>query len=224
MTSQSSFKRLVRRRMDKTGESYMAARAALLAAAPAEPAQEAAPPVLATSDARIRERTGRGWEAWFDTLDAWGGAGQGHRELARRVAAELGVDPLAWAAQAVTTSYERARGGRAVGQHEDGFAVTATKTVGVPVEELFAAFAEPALRERWLPGVELRPRTATPPRRAHFDWQDGPSRVHVVLAAKDDGRSTASIEHARLADGAEAERMRAFWRERVAVLKAELER
>ena len=66
MTEHKSFKRLVRARMEKTGESYTAARAMLLRAD--EPA--AAPALkLATSDERIRERTGRGWEQWFAILD-----------------------------------------------------------------------------------------------------------------------------------------------------------
>ena len=51
MTAHKSFKRLVRTRMDKTGESYTAARAALLGPKPAGAT------VLATSDATIRERT-----------------------------------------------------------------------------------------------------------------------------------------------------------------------
>ena len=40
------------------------------------------------------------------------------------------------------SSYERARGLRAPGEHADGFAVTASKTVGVPVERLFDAFVD----------------------------------------------------------------------------------
>ena len=161
MTRQKSFKRLVRARMAKTGERYTAARAMLLAA---EESSTAEGPPLATSDARIRERTGRGWEEWFDQLDEWGMAELSHREIARRVAAELGIDPLAWNAQAITMSYERARGMRAVGERAEGFAVTAQKTVSVPVERLFDAFADDASRVRWLPGHELRVRTATRPR------------------------------------------------------------
>jgi hypothetical protein len=109
-------------------------------------------------------------EAWFDALDAWGATERPHREISRWVAEQLGVHPLAWPAQAVTASFERARRGRVVGQREDGFAVTASKTVDVPVERLFDAFADPALRATWLPDPELRPRRATRPRSAHFDW------------------------------------------------------
>jgi hypothetical protein len=64
--------------------------------------------VLATSEEAIRERTGRGWEEWFDLLDEWGAPGHSHREIARWVAEQQGIAPLAWNAQAVTSSYERA--------------------------------------------------------------------------------------------------------------------
>ena len=221
MTRQSSFKRLVRARMEKTGASYTAARASLLTAE--EQPRAAGAPVLATSDDAIRERTGRGWEEWFDALDAWGATERPHREVARWVAAELSIEPLAWAAQAVTVSYERARGGRAVGERADGFAVTAARTVAVPVERLYEAFVDASRRARWLPDDELRERTATAPRSARFDWGDGATRVTVTFEPKGEGRSTATLEHARLADGEQAERMKAFWRGHLTTLKAQLE-
>ena len=220
MTRHRSFKRLVRARIEKTGESYTAARASLLAAA--EP--QAAQPVLATSDEAIRERTGRGWEEWFDLLDEWGAADREHREVSKHVADLLGIDPLAWNAQAITKSYERARLGHEVGQRTDGFAVTASKTVAVPVERLFDAFADESARAEWLPDGELSERTSTRPRSARYDWGEDGTRVHVGFAAKDEGRSTINLEHRRLADAEEAERMKAYWRERVAALKEVLER
>ena len=207
MTRQRSFKRLVRTRMEKTGESYTAARAVLLA-----PPEDTATPVLATPDATIRERTGRGWEEWFDALDAWGAADRTHREIARWVAGELEIHPLAWNAQAVTMSYERARRGRAVGQRADGFAVTASRTVAVPIERLYDAFMDAS---------ELEVRTATPPRSARLNWGDG--RVAVTFDEPRAGRSRASVEHSRLRDASEAERMKAWWREHLLALKARLE-
>jgi hypothetical protein len=222
MTTQRSFKRLVRARMEKTGESYTAARLILLMAD--EPKPSTARPALATSDAEIRRRTGRGWEEWFDLLDDWGAADRTHREIARWVAEQQGVVPLAWNAQAVAGSYERVRGLRVVGEHPDGFAVTASKTVAVPVDRLYDAFVDAALRGSWLPDGDLRERTATKPKSARFDWGDGPSRVHVTFAAKGDAKSTAALEHRRLADAQEAERMKAYWRDRVASLKEVLER
>jgi len=208
MTRQKSFKRLVRARMEKTGESYTAARAMLLGS-------QSPTPALATSDAAIRERTGRGWEEWFDLLDDWGAAERSHRDIARWVAEQLGVVPLEWGAQAITMSYERARGGRAVGQHADGFAVTASKTVAVPVERLYDAF--PSL------SAQLHERTATRPRSARFDWGDDGTRVTVTFVAREDAKSLVAVQHSRLAGADDADRMKTWWREQLTALKSRLE-
>ena len=212
MTKQRSFKRLVRTRMEKTGESYTAARAMLLNAQEDDPK-----PVLATSDEAIRERTGRGWEEWFDALDEWGAADRTRREIARWVAEQQGgIHPLAWNAQAVAHSYQRARGLREVGEHADGYTVTASKTVAVGVERLYDAFLADAQR------IGLRERTVTRPKSARFDWTEGESRVHATFDAKSEAKSTVSVSHARLADAAERERMKTWWRERLTALGGEL--
>jgi len=222
MTAQRSFKHLVRTRMQKTGESYTAARLTLLSP-PSEPdpAEEA---VLVTSDAKIRQRTGRGWEERVDLLDEWGAPERTHREIARWVAEQQGVEPLAWNAQAVVGSYERARRGRAVGEFPDGFRVTASRTVGVPVERLYASFLESVERDRWLPDGKLRKRTATKPKSARFDWGAYGQRVHVTFADKGPEKSTVTLSHERLADAHERDRIKAYWRDRTAALKQELER
>jgi hypothetical protein len=220
MTEHRSFKRLVRARMEKTGESYTAARANLLSA---EEPNRTDGSALATSDKAIRQRTGRGWEEWFELLDEWGAANRTHREIARWVAAKQGVEPLAWNAQAVAGSYELARGLRIVGEKSDGFAITASKTVAVAVERLYDAFVDESVRKLWLPDGELRERTATKPKSARFDWGDSQTRVNVTFLAKAEAKSTAALEHRRLADAGEAERMKAYWRQRVAALKDVLE-
>jgi uncharacterized protein YndB with AHSA1/START domain len=217
MTRQRSFKRLVRARMEKTGESYASARASLLAAD--GKAKDGV--TLTMSDEAIRTRTGRGWEEWFDLLDEWGAAERTHTEIARWVASEQGVD--GWSSQSVTVSYERARVGRALGEHADGFSISASKTVAVPVERLYEAFVNGAKRRRWLPDGKLRVRTSIEPRSARFDWADGTTRVNVGFTAKGPGKSQVALEHSRLADPTEADRMKAYWRDRVATLKDQLE-
>ncbi len=220
MTEHKSFKRLVRARMEKTGESYTSARAKLLRAA--DPAGFDGVK-LSTSDETIRQRTGRGWEEWFELLDEWGAPGRPHRETARWLAEQQGLHPLAWNVQAVAGSYERARGLRAVGEKDDGFVVTVSRTVAVPVERLYEAFVSGALRAEWLPDGRLRERTATRPKSARFDWGDDDTRVNVTFLVKDSARSTAALEHRRLADANQADRMKAYWRERLLALKATLE-
>lgn len=221
MTRQRSFKRLVRARMGTTGESYTTARTMLLAAVDVAAGDDKPP--LATSDEAIRGRTGRGWEEWFDLLDGWGADAQPHKAIAGRVADKLGIHPLAWNAQAITVSYERARGLRVVGQRATGFAVTASKTIAVPMDRLYDAFVNDSQRRRWLPDGRLRQRTGTKPATARFDWADSKSRVNVYFEAKGEAKSTATVEHARLGDAEEAERMKAYWRTALRALKSQIE-
>ena len=108
MTRQKSFKRLVRARMEKTGESYTAARASLLAAE--EP--------TATDGAGARDvgrgdpRAGPGAAGRSGSTCSTSGARPSDRTARSRAGSpsEQGIEPLAWDAQAVTVSYERARG------------------------------------------------------------------------------------------------------------------
>jgi uncharacterized protein YndB with AHSA1/START domain len=219
MTRQSSFKRLVRARMEKTGERYAAARAALLAA---EEPQASSGATLTVSEEAIRRRTGRGWEEWFGLLDEWGAVERPHNEIATWLREVQGID--GWSSQAVTVSYERARGLRAVGQRPGGgFSATASKTVAVPVERLFDAFVGEEERRQWLLDGDLRERTATRPRSARYDWEDGRTRLIAGFETKGPAKSTVAIEHERLENGEEAERMKTYWRERLAALKELLE-
>jgi hypothetical protein len=220
MTKQRSFKRRVRERMAKTGESYTAARRALVAKGerPEERATSFEPTV---AEETVVKATGRGWEQWFELLDGWGALSKSHGEVAGWVAAEHGVS--GWWSQAITVTYERARGLRAPGQRADGWSVTASKTVAVPVGRLFEAFEDEATRERWLPGAELRLRTANPPRTARYDWEDGSTRVIVSFEEMTEDKSRIALEHERLPDADAAEEMKTWWRERVAALKQLLE-
>jgi hypothetical protein len=220
MTKQRTFKRRVRERMAKTGESYTAARRMLIANGdrPESAAVEFKPPV---ADERMIEATGRGWQAWFEILDGWNATSHNHTEIARWLMDEHDVP--GWYSQSLTVGYEQARGLRAPGQRPDGFAVGATRTVAVPVERLFDAFNDEALRERWLPGADLRVRTATAPRTARYDWEDGSTRVIVGFDAAGDAKSRVALSHERLPDADTAEEMKSWWRQRLTELKARLE-
>lgn len=221
MTEQRSFKRIVRDRMEKTGESYTAARTRLLAG-PGDGGPASVPEaVMPVAETRLRERTGRGWEDWFDLLDGWGAGERNHTEIALHLREKRDVE--GWWSQAITVAYERARGRRAVGEHADGFSVTAQKTVNVGVEQLFDVFMDEASRGQWLADGQLSLRTATRPKSARFDWGDGSTRVIVDFEDKGKAKSTVALAHERLRDAVEAERIKAMWRGALSTLKGELE-
>jgi hypothetical protein len=219
MTTQQSFKRRIRARMEKTGESYTAARAQLLP----DPEPETVPgyePRMA--DEKVQAATGRVWADWFALLDEWGAVDRAHPEIATWLNAEHGVP--GWWAQTVTVEYERARGLRPFRGDRDGtHNVSASKTIAAPVDELFDAWTDPDRRVRWLGDVELRERTSRPPRTARYDWEDGSTRVIVGFEAIGEAKSRVALSHERLPDEDEAVRLKAFWRERLAELKRQLE-
>lgn len=174
------------------------------------------------SNEKLVEATGRNWDEWLELLDRAGAIKRTHTEIARWLTEEQGV--AGWWAQSITVGYERARGLREPGQRADGWSVTASKTIEVPVEKVFAAFEKESIRDEWLPEAELHLRTATAPVSARYDWGDGSTRLIVSFESLEPARSRVALEHERLPDSEVAERMKIWWRERVGVLKDLLEK
>jgi uncharacterized protein YndB with AHSA1/START domain len=96
--------------------------------------------------------------------------------------------------------------------------------LAVPVQRLYEAVVSEDVRATWLPDGRLSERTATRPKSARFDWAEGPTRVNVTFLARGEAKSTVAVEHRRLADAGEADRMKSYWRERLSVLGSALER
>jgi hypothetical protein len=223
MTERRSFKRHVRERMSKTGESYTAARSAVsrkrernLAAR-----ERLAQAEEIVAEERLREHTGKGWDQWFAILDRWGARKRKHPEIARFLMEERGVP--GWYAQSITVGYERARGMRLKHQQGSGFSVSASKTIAVPLDDLYEAVVDDAKRRRWLPEATVSLRTSQPGRSARYDWEDGSTRVIFSFDPKGPSKSTVHVEHAKLPDADDAETMKAMWRERLVGLKELLE-
>ena len=139
MPTDKDFKRLVRGRMQKTGESYTTARAHLRKEksprALALPTSADYAKLAGKSDAIIKEKTGCGWERWVKALDRAKAHTWSHREIARYVSEKYKIP--GWWAQTVTVGYERIKGLRAIGQRRDGsFAASKSRTLPVPLSRL----------------------------------------------------------------------------------------
>jgi hypothetical protein len=226
MPTDKDFKRLVRGRMQKTGESYTSARAHLrrqTPAAGAAPSTRPAPTpadyarLAGRSDAILKEKTGCTWERWVKALDHKKAYTWPHREIAQYVNEKYKVP--GWWAQTVTVGYERIKGLRAVGQRRDGsFEANKSKTFPVPLGRLYAAFHNARMRARWLPGVDLTVRTATRAKSMRITWPDQTSVV-VGFEGKGPRKSLVAVQHGKLADRTSATRMKEYWSERLGALE-----
>ena len=226
MPANKDFKRLVRGRMQKTGESYTAARAHLLKQKPAStaaarpstvrPAAVDYAKLAGRSDAIIKERTGCTWERWVKALDYAQAYTWTHREIAQHVHEKYNVP--GWWAQTVTVGYERIKGLRAVGQRRDGsFEANKSRTFSVPLVRLYRAFHDARTRAQWLPGVDLTVRTATRGKSMRITWPDRTS-VAVGFSGRGQGKSQVAVQHEKLADRAAQLRMKQYWAERLDAL------
>jgi hypothetical protein len=232
MPANKDFKRLVRARMRKTGESYTAARLQVLNRKPStlhrEPATVPAAVVASTnyaalagmSDEAVKAKTGCTWERWVTALDYYGAHAWSHRAIADFVHEKYKVP--SWWTQTVTVGYERIKGLRDRGQQRDGrYEATKSKVFGVPLGRLYRAFADKRTRSRWLPAVNFTVRTATINKSMRITWADGTS-VELGFMAKGDAKAQVQIQHRRLADKAGAAKMKQFWEERLAALEEQL--
>jgi len=214
MTSNKDFKRLVRARMQKTGEAYTTARSNVLKKPRKKPAIDYAG-LAGMSDSVIREKTGCNWERWVKALDSDGADKMPHGEIAALVKKTYKVGD--WWSQTVTVGYERIKGLRAKGQRRDGsYEASKSRTFDVPVKTLFEAWADGVTRRRWLTGAAVRIRTATEPKSIRLDWND--SIVAVGFAPKGSSRSSVAVQHTKLPDRETANELKEYWAARLDAL------
>lgn len=224
MTVNKDFKRLVRSRMTKTGESYTSARSHLTL----EPsikfveAKTDFAKLAGMSDEKVKNATGCTWEKWVWAFDKVGAHEWDHRAIVE-YAHEKYQTPDWWA-QMVVVGYERIKGLRNIGQRRGGsYETTKSKTIATPLATLYRAFNDKRSRSRWLPGVNLVIRSATPGKYMHITWPDG-TNVDVNFMAKGPGKSVVAVAHTRLKNKADADARKEFWGERLTALAGILEK
>jgi hypothetical protein len=217
MPKQKDLKRLVRSRMQKTGESYTAARVHVTRTKKAPAKTPAEFETLAgIKDATILAKSGKAWVEWVRILDAIDGANLAHRDIASFVHDEHGVD--GWWSQSVTVGYERIKGLREIGQRRSGaYEASKSKTLPVRAAVAFDAFVNVRTRKKWLADVAFTVRKATPSKSVRITWPDG-TDVMVWITPKGEKCSVA-VQHTKLASRAAQTSYKAYWAEKLAALE-----
>jgi hypothetical protein len=222
MPANKDFKRLVRGRMQKTGEAYTTARAHLLrtrspsATSPRPPAPPDYARLGGKSDAVLKEKTGCTWERWVNALDRVKAHTWPHPKIAKYVHEKYKIP--GWWAQTVTVGYERIKGLRAVGQRRDGsFEANKSKTFAVPLGRLYHAFSDARTRSRWLPESEVTIRGATREKSMRMIWPDH-TAVEIWFVPKSREKSQVALAHRKLPDRTAVDRAKQYWAERLNVL------
>src|SRR3972149_4551619 len=124
--------------------------------------------VAGIGDDAVEAATGKNWKQWLVLLDKAGAKNKTHKEIVAVVRDRHGIGP--WWQQMVTVAYEQARGLRQKHERPQGFQISRSKTVAVPVSKLYAAWKDAKLRGRWLADGPLVVRKATPNRALRITW------------------------------------------------------
>ena len=161
----------------------------------------------------IAKATGKAPEEWNSILDSAGAQDLTHKEIATMLREEHGVS--AWWSQHVTVDYERARGMRERHQTTRGYQVSVSKTLPVPLSELYAAFTDTQNRGQWLPEAPITIRKDTPEKTTRATWTDGDgaeTSVDISYYASGDTKSRITVMQSKLADSEDVEARRAYWK------------
>ena len=161
-----------------------------------------------SSDA-VKAKTGKGWDEWFGVLDKAGAAQMPHQQIAALLHDKHGVP--AWWTQMVTVGYEQVRGQRSLHQKPDGFEASASKTFSVPVAELFRRFDDAGLRAKWLGKEKLTVRKSTEAKSMRVTWGDG-TNLEIYFWPKGESKSSVQLQHNKLADEADVQSRKVFWK------------
>ena len=169
------------------------------------------------SDAAVQERTGRVWQEWFTILDQAGAKEMSHKEIAHYLAIKRGVS--GWWSQMVANTYEQERGMREKHQMPQGYQISVSRTLEVPVSTLYRSWSDDRIRQRWLSGECITIRKATPNRSMRITWTDAKTSLEVNFYGKGDARSQVVVQHSKLASSDDGERMKSYWKEALDRLK-----
>jgi uncharacterized protein YndB with AHSA1/START domain len=176
----------------------------------------------AISEKSIALRTGKSWAQWFRILDSAGAKDLDHKQIVSVLKSRYRLSP--WWQQMVSVEYERERGLREKHQTTSGFRAQVSRTIGAPLEHAFDARQDGTLRRSWLDASGLVIRSSTPGKSLYIAWNNGSTNVEVRFTSKSSDKSSVTVEHSRLANAQESERLREFWASALGRLKDLLEK
>ncbi len=176
------------------------------------------------TDKLVAEKTGKTIEAWFTILDKKGAKKMTHVDIFGLISNTEGLKPLGeWNHNLLATTYEWNRGLKERGQKEDGFEISVSKTIAVPINILYNTWIEDKLRNKWLK-EKITIRKATANKSARITWCDNETSLSVDFYPKGENKSQVVVQHLKIRDAKKAAAFKIFWGKNLDELKTFLEK
>jgi len=175
------------------------------------------------TDGLVVELTGENLEHWFNWLDQQGAQKLSHAEIFALLSLHQPLQSLGqWNQNLLTTTYEWERGLKQRGQRENGFEISVSKTVNVPISSLYRAFINEEHRKRWLK-ENIHIRKTTENKSARVTWSDNETSLSIDFYTKGETKAQIVVQHHKISQFALAEGLKKFWAEKLESLKSLLE-
>lgn len=170
------------------------------------------------SDQAVLEKTGKVWIDWFKIIDQTGGPELNHKEIVAFLKTSYRLSP--WWQQIITVTYEQQTGRREKHQKSDGFQISKSKTVNQPLMRLLEAWVSADLRHQWLENASVTIRRTNQDKFLRMNWVDGKTTVEVQFHPKDKMKTQLTVQHSKIDNLEEAERLKQYWQQQLNHLEA----
>jgi hypothetical protein len=165
--------------------------------------------MIKPGDDAVHSATGKDWQTWFEILDLAGARELDHKGIVAYINDHFTIS--SWWQQQVTVTYEQVRGLRKVHEMLDGYQISRSKTIAIPISRLYAAWVEADFRETWLGKVDLQIRSANLNKSLRISWLEPSSLVTVNFYRKAGDKSQVTVQHSKLEKPEQAEVMKTYW-------------
>ena len=173
------------------------------------------------SDEAVKSKTGKNWKEWFSVLDRAGAKKMTHQEIANFLHTKHSVPP--WWTQMVTVTYEQQSGLRDKHQRPDGYQISVSRTINVPLTTLYKSVSNEKSRNTWLDENGLVVRKSTLNKTMRVTWSDGKQHLEFYFYPKGDAKSQIVVQHSKIADAKNAAKLKTYWSSALDRLRQSLE-
>ena len=171
-------------------------------------------------DEALKAKTGKVWKEWFAVLDKANAKKKNHTEIATYLYEKQKLN--GWWAQMVAATYEQVRGLRKKYERPTGYEISVSKVIPVTLSTLYKSWNDEKIRSDWLKEKDITIRKVTANKLMRVTWIDNKTSLEVNFYAKGDSKSQVVVQHTKLANMNEAEKMKKYWKEKLEKLSGVL--
>lgn len=164
-------------------------------------------------DEALKAKTGKIWKGWFAILDKAGAKKMNHSEIANYLYEKEKLD--GWWAQMVAVTYEQVKGLRQKYERPEGYEISVSKVIPVTLSTLYKSWQDEKVRSHWLNEKGWTVRKATANKSLRVSWVDNQTSLEVNFYPKGDSKAQVVVQHSKLANMSQAEKMKKYWKEKL---------